>query len=77
MLGGQQKLERQIITQVCGFCQLIHVWLAAPLSTLMISLFHQAISVPTYSRHNNAYNVACSGESYLADDSRQKLYCQQ
>ena len=52
-----QKLERPIMTQVCGLCQPHSWWLAAALSTLMTtkSLYLQ--------RHNDIYKVACSGES--------------
>ena len=45
--SGPQKLERPIITQVRGLCQPIHGWLVAPMSTLMITLLYQEISVPT------------------------------
>ena len=64
-LSGQQMLERQTITQVCGFCQL-HSWMVScPTVHSDDQPFLQEISVPIH-RHNHAYKVPCSVESYLS-----------
>ena len=45
---GPQKLECSIITQVCDLCQPVHGWLVAALSTVMITLFHQEMSIDAF-----------------------------
>ena len=45
---GPQKLECSIITQVCDLCQRVHGWLVAALSTVMITLFHQEMSIDAF-----------------------------
>ena len=76
MLSGQQKLEHQIITQVCGFCQ-PHSWMV---SCPTVHSDGQPVSSGNQCTYINTIMPISSmqwGIISLADDSTQKLHCQQ
>ena len=67
------KLERQIITQVCGFCQPQSWMVSCPTvhsDDQPVSMIRKSVHLH---RHNDAYKVACSGKSYFSQMHRNSI----